>query len=283
MGGFWISESDCDRIVKQDDSFAFSSFDGFPAQELDFNVLRTAQVQIVPIGKDAVMLIVSLCGVVLFGVLLRSYRKSAAGLAAVLLLSGVAYGIDDFDVMSAAEPESIATFDVMAEAKPIEGMDFAVLTDECRCAVTGKCDCDDCDCTDCPKEQQQSSNLIAFGADWCECPTAKAAAESAGVRYVDIEANPELAKRYRIDGLPALVRLNGDGEKLAHFVGSIGFKRKLAEWQGKSEQAKTPKRKAVRQVNYYRPPAHLQPRVRYSYPTYQRPRNLYGTGCATCR
>lgn len=38
-GGFWVRESDVEEMVSEDDSFAFSSFAGFPAQELDFQVI----------------------------------------------------------------------------------------------------------------------------------------------------------------------------------------------------------------------------------------------------
>lgn len=38
-GGFWVTDDDMDYITSQDDSFAFSQFDGFPAQKLNFNVI----------------------------------------------------------------------------------------------------------------------------------------------------------------------------------------------------------------------------------------------------
>jgi len=38
-GGFWVREDDIDYIVRQGDSFAFSGFEGFPAQELDFRIV----------------------------------------------------------------------------------------------------------------------------------------------------------------------------------------------------------------------------------------------------
>ena len=42
-GGFWITFRDCDKIVRQGDSFAFSDFEGFPANEdLDFTVIGLA-------------------------------------------------------------------------------------------------------------------------------------------------------------------------------------------------------------------------------------------------
>lgn len=36
-GGFWVAKKDMDYIARQGDSFAFSQFDGFPSQELDFS------------------------------------------------------------------------------------------------------------------------------------------------------------------------------------------------------------------------------------------------------
>ncbi len=38
-GGFWIREKDVEYIVDQGDSFAFSGFQGFPAQDLDFTIV----------------------------------------------------------------------------------------------------------------------------------------------------------------------------------------------------------------------------------------------------
>jgi hypothetical protein len=39
-GGFWVRESDVDKIARQGDSYAISSFDGFPAQDIDFHFFR---------------------------------------------------------------------------------------------------------------------------------------------------------------------------------------------------------------------------------------------------
>ncbi|QDU60017.1 hypothetical protein Pan216_08540 [Planctomycetes bacterium Pan216] len=38
-GGFWIDASIVDAMVAQGDSFAFSQFDGFPRQDLDFHLI----------------------------------------------------------------------------------------------------------------------------------------------------------------------------------------------------------------------------------------------------
>jgi len=37
-GGFWINEADMDIIAKQGDSFAFSQFQGFPAQKMSWEI-----------------------------------------------------------------------------------------------------------------------------------------------------------------------------------------------------------------------------------------------------
>lgn len=37
-GGFWVKKADVENIVRQGDSFAFSQFDGFPAQDLSWYV-----------------------------------------------------------------------------------------------------------------------------------------------------------------------------------------------------------------------------------------------------
>lgn len=42
-GGFWVTWKDMDRIVKQNDSWAFSAFDGFPSREIDFSVFGAAR------------------------------------------------------------------------------------------------------------------------------------------------------------------------------------------------------------------------------------------------
>lgn len=38
-GGFWVRADDIDYITRANDSFAFSSFAGFPAQELDYTIV----------------------------------------------------------------------------------------------------------------------------------------------------------------------------------------------------------------------------------------------------
>jgi hypothetical protein len=48
-GGFWVDRNTVNRMLGQNDSYAFSSFDGFPAQELDFRVFGTNKANVVDI------------------------------------------------------------------------------------------------------------------------------------------------------------------------------------------------------------------------------------------
>jgi thioredoxin 1 len=78
--------------------------------------------------------------------------------------------------------------------------------------------------------------LVDFGATWCqpcrmlEPIVAALADENAGrlvVAKVDIDASPEVAKRYGIRGAPTLLVFRG-GKKVAHHLG-LTSKAKLLE------------------------------------------------------
>ena len=50
-GGFWVDRRTAERMLKQGDSWAFSSFDGFPLRDLDFRVFRGAPVDVAEIPE----------------------------------------------------------------------------------------------------------------------------------------------------------------------------------------------------------------------------------------
>jgi glutaredoxin len=52
-GGFWVTWEDLDRIVKQGDSWAFSSFDGFRKTDIDWSVFKGAELG--PVEVIAIM------------------------------------------------------------------------------------------------------------------------------------------------------------------------------------------------------------------------------------
>jgi thiol-disulfide isomerase/thioredoxin len=98
-----------------------------------------------------------------------------------------------------------------------------------------------------------ADDLLIFGADWCpRCQELKAAiaadpalVDGYAVSFLDLDDNPELAKGYKIDVVPALLHLQPDGK----IRRKVGFKNpaELKRWlKGQNEQP-TKFRKFMRQ------------------------------------
>ena len=65
--------------------------------------------------------------------------------------------------------------------------------------------------------------LIYFGAEWCgPCKALKPQLQAAGlpIRYVDVDASPEMASYYMIRNVPTII-LVGNGEILDRKTGSM--------------------------------------------------------------
>ena len=77
-----------------------------------------------------------------------------------------------------------------------------------------------------PSEGASEPLLLDFHASWCgPCKTMRPHVErlaQAGypIKSVDIDASPELAKRYKITGVPAFVVIDGDGKEMARSTGA---------------------------------------------------------------
>ncbi|MAT14257.1 MAG: hypothetical protein CMJ46_03205 [Planctomyces sp.] len=87
-GGFWVDRDTVERMVRQNDSYAYSQFDGFPAQELDFNVFGDTPVTVNKKDEDTMKTMWTLFGLSLIaagGVGLMT-RHPARTLAATLLI-----------------------------------------------------------------------------------------------------------------------------------------------------------------------------------------------------
>jgi hypothetical protein len=186
-GGFWITSKQLAGILRENDSFAFSAFDGFPSRDLNFNVFGDGGPQSVsndPPPRIKVPMLLSTLGVgpmtgtggglSVFGMGLigfvrrREQRKrlaerakkltaAVAVLVGVLMMSQPAHAADDpFNVFAVPQPReaiAAASFEVFtAPAKPIEAKRFDVFNcsadKSCDCLNDGKCDCGaDCPCS----------------------------------------------------------------------------------------------------------------------------------------
>lgn len=71
------------------------------------------------------------------------------------------------------------------------------------------------------------SLVVVFASETCEsCPrvwelVAPLASESVAVQRVTVQADPDLHKRYRIDGVPTTVVASADGVVIKAFFGSL--------------------------------------------------------------
>lgn len=174
-GGFWLTWADVDRICRQGDSFAFSSFVGFPAQDLDFTIFETQAslgAGVEDIRREALMLAVSTgaCAVVLVGCMaVIFYRRRSRGLALLTLcavLPTAAMGQEpDFSLFGSSDAivqsdEGIC-FDVFGQEAPCpDTLNFAMLDQtQCNCEETGVCLCPEtCQCPNCPRKKKPQAD-----------------------------------------------------------------------------------------------------------------------------
>jgi hypothetical protein len=149
-GGFWITWADCDRIVKQGDSFAFSSFDGFPAQdELDFRIFtQPAQAAGVFHWEDGRMKWYLGANVVLAGAVFYFGRRRVAQVAVLLVFvaSPVMAGDLDFNVFGTQKQDlDFSIFGCDQVAPKVQGLDFAVFGSDAPIEITQKLEVEELD------------------------------------------------------------------------------------------------------------------------------------------
>jgi hypothetical protein len=158
-GGFWITFEDADRIARQDDSWAFSSFAGFPRNdEIDFNVFGTQQGLLQTPDAQALnqegihmLTIVGLLMVVI-GLMLWPRKRGCCGsVKRMAVVAAIGLGLAaagsaaadeiDFNVFSDGAPRAIAKdcadFDV-----------FGVRATSTSRRIVKDCTCFDCICAD---------------------------------------------------------------------------------------------------------------------------------------
>ena len=65
--------------------------------------------------------------------------------------------------------------------------------------------------------------LIYFGADWCgPCKAIKPQLQSSGlpIRYVDVDASPEMASQYNIKNVPTIILVDNNATVIERKTGN---------------------------------------------------------------
>jgi thiol-disulfide isomerase/thioredoxin len=242
-GGFWVSKKTVNYMLKQGDSYAYSNFDGFPPQELDFFVWPRPATE--PLAMTAMQpaeqpersaleqaagckvgrargtiggLTMLLSSLILLALRYANRHLTATAAAILIALSGSALLAEDapadFQVFASASSD----FDLFAGEQIAQAgaRDFDLFSPE-------------------PTQQAQAKaaeeRILFFTASWCEpckpihanlLPALTAKKWSVGngpendVQVVDADLHPDLVARYGVTELPTMV-----------FVGKPGTVRKL--------------------------------------------------------
>lgn len=258
-GGYWIRWSDVDRICKEGDSWAISSFDGFEAAGPNWDeLLRRPATSSVAISRDfsdrggfemrymmespgillALFLAIALGGLVLF-LMARTRHKAgfAAGLLAVIGLCGIG-SAQDFaqaasrsplpNVPSAAVNDATVTTGTGSQTQttPADPMDWTAAT------IRPKVDLLASGCHEVVAEAPQAL-VFVMERGCADCDRIQAYIQKtlipkgwtssvepdADFRIIDIRKNPEIARLYGVEMVPTLIYLNRTGRIVDRRVG----------------------------------------------------------------
>lgn len=243
-GGFWIDRRSMSFIASQGDSWAFSGFEGFPAEELDWDKLlnrsratvgampgQPPQQKLEPIMSTTLIagLVCLVAGAALWGNVRRT-RTAAAVL--VLLVPGTVFSQElNFTVArnaarlvatppptdtqpaltwSAMEPPSRST----ATTEPaLAAISWAACdgknTQNAQCLVFVRSR----GCSDCDRQKKYIEERLP-GLGW------KVGTEpEADFRLVDVQREPALATAHRIHVVPTTVYLDKTGKEVERIEG----------------------------------------------------------------
>lgn len=251
-GGFWIDRRSMSFIASQGDSWAFSGFEGFPADELDWDQLLkrtratvgavdqgTGGEQIAAVAQDeggtnamSINLVVGLLCVVSGGSLLAIRHRSRMAAAAVLILFGASSASAqelDFTVARSA-PRASASVVATETASP--PLNWSAMSAPTR-AVSDRspldwtaCEGGSCspraqclvflrpkNCSECERQQAYiTRRLPPLG--WSVGTDA-----DADFRIIDVLKHQDLATAYGVQVVPTTIYLNKQGKEVERIEG----------------------------------------------------------------
>jgi thiol-disulfide isomerase/thioredoxin len=254
-GGYWIRFNDVDRICGEKDSWAMSSFDGFPAEAIDWDQLlrRTVSSNVgggQPQAIEGGIMLTSAWAIglsilaIMLGLLLFRWagigrNRLVAGLACMLCGVGIANAQQpDFGVAASRETEAI---DWIAACERSESSESPSVTATPSERITGDA-WEECALRSrvviktkvIETRKSRSAQAILFTAAWCApCQPVKdhvvkkivpqgwtaSEDENADFRIVDTDKRPDIQRQYAVTTIPTVVYLGRDGREFKRLVG----------------------------------------------------------------
>lgn len=256
-GGFWIDRRSMEFIAQQGDSWAFSGFEGFPSDELNWDQLlkrtratvgavdqgtggeQIAAVAQVEGGTNAmsINLVIGLCCVVSGGGLLALRRRSRMAAAAVLILFGASSASAqelDFTVARSAPRASASVVATETSAPPLNWSAIAPPGRSIATAPNDSIDWSVFDCNRIEAAAPRAQCLVFIRPRNCsDCERQKrymterlpalgwrvGPEADADFRLVDVLQDPALAALHRVAVVPTTIYLDKDGKVIERFEG----------------------------------------------------------------
>jgi hypothetical protein len=249
-GGYWVRSRDMDHICGEGDSWALSSFDGFPAESINWDELLRRQVTVSSeppvdvIGTGNGEMIMSAFWILVASILAcvagaALFRWAAIGQRRMKTLSGLALLLLGVGIANAQQPDfAIAASRTGSPIDWLSASERSIVSDQPATAgIVADEDWDVCAVRQKTviKSVRRGPQALLFSAEWCKpCGPRKKAIEKtvvplgwsygdqedADFRVVDIDKQPDLTRKYSVEMVPTIIYVDSGGKEYDRIVGA---------------------------------------------------------------
>jgi len=252
-GGYWIRARDVEHICGEGDSWAFSSFDGFPSEGIDWDKLTRRPVASLGMppkiesgsGSMEVAMFASLCGCVcvcMLGLMLFLRGGRRLGVTSAIAIGALSVGLScDVD---AQDFRGAATRSVPVESVEADPVGWHVAATRSAVVVEAAVNCDQlwqtaaCRVEDvvAAEKKQKAQVLVFIRAVGCsDCDKERSYLEhkikplgwdvgsnpDADFRIVDVLKDPVLTQKYGVQVVPTAIYVTDAGREVERQEGFV--------------------------------------------------------------